>query len=269
MLKDKFIGFIGGGAIAEALIGGIIKADLVPAQQIIVADVSNERLKYLHDKYQILTEETAVVAAKVDMLFLTVKPQVINEVLNSICEHVQPATVVVSVVAGVTLDTLEAKLAYIPVVRVMPNTPVAVGAGMSAVALGTNADEAAGQMVEKIFGSAGLVVRLPENALDAVTGLSGSGPGYGYVIIDALADAGVRVGLSRHVAITLAAQTMMGAAKMVLETGQHPAKLRDMVTSPGGTTIAGIHVMEQQGIRAALIDAVVAATNRSQEMGRK
>ena len=251
MLKDKSIGFIGGGAIAEALIGGILKAGLVPAAQITVADIASERKKYLENKYHIHTDETVKVAGQMDILFLTVKPQVITGVLDSICDYVQPSTVVVSVV------------------RVMPNTPIAVGAGMAAVALGTNADEAAGKMVEEIFGSSGLVVRLPESALDAVTGLSGSGPGYGFVIIDALADAGVRVGLSRSVALTLAAQTMLGSAKMVLDTGKHPGVLRDMVTSPAGTTIAGIQVMEEKGVRAALIDAVVAATNRSQEMGRK
>ena len=269
MLKDKSIGFIGGGAIAEALIGAIIRADLVPAAQITVADIASERKKYLENKYHIHTDETVNVAEQMDLLFLTVKPQVITEVLNSICDHVRPSTVVVSVVAGVTLAVLEAKLASVPVVRVMPNTPIAVGAGMAAVALGTNADEAAGKMVETIFGSSGLAIRLPESALDAVTGLSGSGPGYGFVIIDALADAGVRVGLSRSVALTLAAQTMLGAAKMVLDTGKHPGALRDMVTSPAGTTIAGIQVMEEKGVRAALIDAVIAATNRSQEMGRK
>lgn len=270
MLQDKLIGFIGGGAIAEALIGGILTAKLVPASQIVVSDISPDRLTYLQDKYQVqVNGEAKSVAGNVDVLFLTVKPQVIQGVLNTISGAVKAATVVVSVVAGVTLATLEAKLISIPVVRVMPNTPVAVGAGMSAIALGTHATEDAGQMAEMIFGSSGLVVRVAESALDAVTGLSGSGPGYGYVMIDALADAGVRVGLPRAMAITLAAQTLLGAAKMVLDTGEHPGKLRDMVTSPGGTTIAGIHVMEQQGVRAALIDAVVAATKRSQEMGNK
>ena len=156
-----------------------------------------------------------------------------------------------------------------PVIRVMPNTPVAVGEGMTALALGSKADNEDGTVAQKIFDSVGKTVLLPESAMDAVTGLSGSGPGYGFVIIDALADAGVKVGLTRKDAITLAAQTLLGSAKMVLETGEHPAKLRDMVTSPAGTTIAGIHVLEQAGLRAALIDAVEAATLRSKAMGEK
>jgi len=157
----------------------------------------------------------------------------------------------------------------VPIVRVMPNTAVAVGAGMSAIALGKYASIQAGELASAVFASVGRVVTVNEEAMDAVTGLSGSGPAFAYVLIDALSDAGVRVGFSRSMATTLAAQTLYGAAKMVLETGEHPAKLRDMVTSPGGTSIAGIHVLEQKGVRAALMDAVVAATNRSREMGQK
>ena len=151
----------------------------------------------------------------------------------------------------------------------MPNTPVAVGAGMSAVSLGSKASPADGALVEKIFGAVGKAVIVKESAMDAVTGLSGSGPGYGFLIIDALADAGVHAGLPRASAITLAAQTLLGAAKMVLETGMHPAALRDQVTSPAGTTIAGIRVLEQQGVRGALMDAVQAAADKSKAMGKK
>ena len=151
----------------------------------------------------------------------------------------------------------------------MPNTPVAVGEGMSVIALGEYAGEANGELVLTIFSAVGKAIMMNESAMDAVTGLSGSGPGYVFVMIDALADAGVRAGLSRENSLVMAAQTLLGASKMVLETGEHPAKLRDMVTSPGGTTIAGIHVLEQRGVRAALIDAVQAATQRSQEMGKK
>lgn len=270
MLASKKIGFIGGGAIAESLVKGILNADLIAPSQIMVSDVSQERLKYLTDTFGVATsQDSKEVAAFAEVLFLTVKPQVINDVLLMIAPVVEKSTIVVSVAAGVTLDTLQGKLPGVPVIRVMPNTPVAVGAGMSAVALGQYASEAAGQLVSDIFAAVGRVVRVKESALDAITGFSGSGPGFAYVLIDALADAGVRVGFSRQTAIELAAQTLYGAAKMVLETGKHPAELRDMVTSPNGTTIAGIHVLEQRGVRAALIDAVVEATNRSREMGQK
>lgn len=270
MLTDKKIGFIGGGAIAEALAKGVLKAGLVSPAQITISDVAEERLDYLYKTYSVATSlDSAEVAAQADVLFLTVKPQIIGEVLDIIAPVVAKTTIVISVAAGITITTLQNKLPGVPIVRVMPNTPVAVGAGMSAIALGKYASVKAGEVASAVFASVGRVVTVAEDAMDAVTGLSGSGPAFAYLLIDALSDAGVRVGFSRQMATTLAAQTLYGAAKMVLETGEHPAKLRDMVTSPGGTSIAGIHVLEQQGVRAALIDAVVAATNRSREMGQK
>ncbi|HWR41310.1 MAG TPA: pyrroline-5-carboxylate reductase [Patescibacteria group bacterium] len=270
MLEDQQIGFIGGGAMAEALVRGILKVSLVAPSQIMVADVSNERLEYLASQYQVgVSNETLDLAKKVNVLFLTVKPQVINEVLDTIAPVVAKSTVVVSVAAGVTLATLQGKMPGVPIIRVMPNTPVAVSSGMSALALGKYASPQIGEMVSTILASVGKVVTVGEELMDAVTGLSGSGPAYAFMLIDALSDAGVRVGFSRQTALLLAAQTLFGAAKMVLETGQHPAQLRDMVTSPGGTAITGVHVLEQNGVRAALIDAVVAATNRSREMGKK
>lgn len=269
MLASKKIGFIGGGAIAESLVKGILNADLIASSQIMVSDVSRERLNFLAETFGVATSQDAKdVASFAEVLFLTVKPQVVNDVLFTIAPVVEKTTIVVSVAAGVTIDTLQGKLPGIPVIRVMPNTPVAVGAGMSAISLGQYANAEAGELVSAIFSAVGRVVMVGEETLDAVTGFSGSGPGFAYVLIDALADAGVRVGFSRQTAILLAAQTLYGAAKMVLETGQHPAVLRDMVTSPNGTTIAGIHVLEQKGVRAALIDAVVEATNRSREMGQ-
>jgi len=270
MFADKRIGFIGGGAIAEALARGVLNAGLLTAGQVTVGDVAAERLAYLSKTYGVATSpDTAAVAAQAEVLFLTVKPQVIAAVLDTIAPAVSPKTLVISVAAGVTLARLEEKLPQVPVVRVMPNTPVAVGAGMSAVALGKHATAQDGETALAVFSAVGRAVMVSEDALDAVTGLSGSGPSFAYVLIDALADAGVRVGFPRQLAITLAAQTLFGAAKMVLETGEHPAKLRDMVTSPGGTSIAGVHVLEQKGVRAALMDAVVAATERSREMGQK
>ncbi|MBP2653062.1 MAG: proC [Firmicutes bacterium] len=270
MLNNKIIGIIGGGAMAEALIRGMLTAKLVAAERIVVSDVSEERLSFLANTFGVRTSlDSKAVSNQADVLFLAVKPQVISGVLDEIASSTKKTTVVVSIAAGITIAVLEAKLPGVPVIRVMPNTPVAVGAGMSAVALGSYATTAMGDLAATVFASVGRVVIVNESAMDAVTGLSGSGPSFAYVLIDALSDAGVRVGLPRQMALTLAAQTLLGAAKMVLETGEHPAKLRDMVTSPGGTSIAGVHVLEQRSVRAALIDAVVAAAERSREMGTK
>lgn len=270
MLQGKKIGFIGSGAMAEALISGILNAGLVIPTQITVSDISQTRLTYMNEKFGIHTTlAMKEVADEANVLFLTVKPQVIPTVLAGIASYITATTLVISIAAGITIQTLQDKMPGVPIVRVMPNTPVSVGEGMSVIALGGYAGEESGQLALTIFAAVGKAVRMDESAMDAVTGLSGSGPGYAFVLIDALADAGVRAGLSRQHSITMAAQTLLGAAKMVLETGEHPGKLRDMVTSPGGTTIAGIHVLEQRGVRAALSDAVQAATARSQEMGRK
>jgi len=270
MLQNKKMGFIGSGAIAEALISGIIEAGLIMPSQIIVSDISQKRLDYMKAKLHVeATLNIEELVKGVDILFLTVKPQVIHHVLDVIGPFVSPSTLVVSVVAGVTTKALGEKMQGVPIVRAMPNTPVAVGEGMTVITLGQYAGQEHGELVLTIFGSVGKAVQMDESAMDAVTGLSGSGPGYAFVLIDALSDAGVWVGLSRRNATLMAAQTLMGAAKMVLETEKHPAQLRDMVTSPGGTTIAGIHVLEQRGVRVALMDAVKAATLRSQEMGKK
>ena len=177
-------------------------------------------------------------------------------------------TLVVSIAAGIKIAALEKYLPHVPVIRVMPNTPVAVGEGMSAVAKGSCADEAAANLVSSMFSAVGRAVQVDESMMDAVTGLSGSGPAFFFLMLDALSDAGVRVGFSRQNALLLSAQTMLGAAKMVLETGEHPGKLKDMVTSPGGTAITGVHMLETHSIRASLIEAVVAATARSRDMGK-
>ena len=269
-MENYNIGFVGGGAMAEALLSGILQKNLVKCSSIFVSEIVAERRQYLSDKYNINVYETAQdLVAKVNILFLTVKPQVVANVLSELQPIVKKDTLIVSVVAGLKIDKIEAAFKGNAVVRVMPNTPVAVGEGMTALALGTNAQATDGEIAQKIFNAVGKTVLLGESSMDAVTGLSGSGPGYAFVIIDALADAGVKVGLTRKDAITLAAQTLLGSAKMVLETGEHPAKLRDMVTSPAGTTIAGIHALEQAALRAALIDAVEVATLRSKNMGEK
>jgi pyrroline-5-carboxylate reductase len=270
MLSQAKISFIGGGAMAEALLSGLLKTGLVAPDQICVADINVDRLAALEKKFQITTNVNSRQAAeKSDILFLTVKPQVVETVFKTLQSAVKPETLVVSIVAGLTLERLEAAFAQNSVIRVMPNTPLAVGQGMAAIAVGSKATEEQAQDVLTIFQSAGKAVRVAEKDLDAVTGLSGSGPAYAFLMVDALADAGVRVGLPRAMSITLAAQTLLGAAKMVLETGEHPAQLRDMVTSPGGTAIAGVHALERGGVRVALIDAVMAATKRSKDLGKK
>jgi pyrroline-5-carboxylate reductase len=270
MTANKKVGFLGGGAMCEALIGGLISRGMLKPTQITVHDVVPERLHYLKERFSVHIEATSRgVATASDVLFLTIKPQVMPSVLIDIGKLVPKKTLVVSIAAGIKIATLEKYLAGVPVVRVMPNTPVAVGEGMAAVARGTYADEAAGILVSELFSAVGRAIQVDESMMDAVTGLSGSGPAFFFLMLDALSDAGVRVGFSRQNALLLSAQTMLGAAKMVLETGEHPGKLKDMVTSPGGTAITGVHMLEMHSIRAALIEAVVAATARSRDMGKE
>ncbi len=269
MLENKRIGFIGGGAMCEAMIGGLLHKGLLKPEQITVNDVASSRLTLLQQQYAVKTTDSATkVAGESEILFLTVKPQVMATVLSNIGKVVPKKTIVVSIAAGIKIATMEKYLLGVPVIRVMPNTPVAVGEGMSAVARGTHADEKTAQLISEMFAAVGRSVVVEESMMDAVTGLSGSGPAFFFLMLDALSDAGVRVGFSRQNALLLSAQTMLGAAKMVLETGEHPGKLKDMVTSPGGTAITGVHMLETHSIRASLIEAVVAATARSRDMGK-
>ena len=269
MLENKRIGFIGGGAMCEAMIGGLLHKGLLKPEQITVNDVASSRLTLLQQQYAVKTTDSATKGAgESEILFLTVKPQVMATVLSNIGKVVPKKTIVVSIAAGIKIATMEKYLLGVPVIRVMPNTPVAVGEGMSAVARGTHADEKTAQLISEMFAAVGRSVVVEESMMDAVTGLSGSGPAFFFLMLDALSDAGVRVGFSRQNALLLSAQTMLGAAKMVLETGEHPGKLKDMVTSPGGTAITGVHMLETHSIRASLIEAVVAATARSRDMGK-
>ncbi|MFN8637314.1 MAG: pyrroline-5-carboxylate reductase [Chloroflexota bacterium] len=262
--------FLGGGQMAEAIARGTIGAGLLTADRIAASEVRADRRAYLESKVGIRAVATNAEAVTLgDVILLAVKPQDTGVVLSEIGGLVREDQLVVSIAAGVPLSKLEAPFAprKIPVIRVMPNTPCLVGQGMAAVARGTYAAPEDAARVLSIFNATGKAVSLPEKDLDAVTGLSGSGPGYVGVIVEALIDGGVRAGLARDVATTLAIQTVLGSAQMLAETGTHPAVLKDMVTSPGGTTIAGIHAMERGGVRSALIDAVVAATERSRELG--
>jgi len=269
MKVEGTVGFVGTGNMGEALIRGLLHAGVVSAGQIVGSDPRVERCQEMSEKYRIsVGTDNVEVARRSDILVLSVKPQVMSKVLDEIAPHVHARALVISIAAGIPLAAIEAKLPKARVVRTMPNTPALVGAGATAIAAGGHATPDDLQAAKRIFDSVGLTVILEESQMDAVTGLSGSGPAYIFLIIEALSDAGVKVGLSRYNALALAAQTMLGSAKMLLETNEHPGRLKDMVTSPGGTAIAGLHTLEQGGLRTTLINAVEAATKRSCELGK-
>lgn len=268
-LRGRKIGFIGGGNMAEALIRGLLCSHSVQPEQVRASDVKPERLAELHTRYGIeTTAENEALAEWADVLVIAVKPQIVDRVLGPLAEGLTPTDLVISVAAGVPIEALEARLPDgARVIRTMPNTPAIVLAGATAIAAGTHATPEDVEVARAMFHAVGRVVVLDESLLDAVTGLSGSGPAYIMLMIEALADGGVKVGLGRDAALMLAAQTVYGAAKLQLETGEHPGRLKDMVTSPGGTAIAGLHTLEAGGLRRTLIDAVEAASNRSAELG--
>ncbi|VTR99078.1 pyrroline-5-carboxylate reductase : Pyrroline-5-carboxylate reductase OS=Acanthamoeba castellanii str. Neff GN=ACA1_116930 PE=3 SV=1: F420_oxidored: P5CR_dimer [Gemmata massiliana] len=265
------VGFLGAGQMATALASAWAKAGLLDASRSRAADpYPDARAKFQAATGIKTVEANRDVVAACDVLVLAVKPQVMSAVLDEIKPAISAAHLIVSIAAGVTLKTLGDSLgADTKLVRVMPNTPCLVSASATGFSPGSTAtlDDAA--LVESLFSAVGTAYRVPEYLLDAVTGLSGSGPAFVYLFIEALADGGVRCGLPRPVAQSLAAQTVLGAARMVLETGQHPGALKDAVASPGGTTIAGIHALERAAFRAAAIDAVEAATKRAQELGKR
>jgi len=259
-MKTRTLGFLGAGNMAGALIKGLLHAGAVDPSRIIASDLKPERLKQLEAAHGIRTTlDNHALVRDVDVLVLSVKPQVVDKVLTAVGREVKDGTVVVSVAAGVPIAAIEARLPErARVVRSMPNTPAICLAGATAIAAGTHAT---------LFEAVGRVVTLDESQLDAVTGLSGSGPAYVMLMIEALADGGVKVGLHRDTALLLAAQTVYGSAKLLLDTGEHPGRLKDMVTSPGGTAIAGLHTLESGGLRRTLIDAVECATHRSEALG--
>lgn len=256
--------------MAEALIGGLVGKDIIAGRDIYVSEHKPARRQYLQERYGVVVNMPAEqFVALADVVLFAVKPKDAAAAMAELGGHVKAPTAVVSVVAGLSLADIESYFDATPVFRVMPNTPVAVGAGMSVISVGRVTDKDKEQIVLRLFEAVGRAAVLPETLMDAVTGLSGSGPGYAFVLLDALSDGGVNAGLPRDTANFLAAQTLYGAAKMMLDSAAHPAQLRDMVTSPGGTTIAGIRVLEQRGVRAALIDAVAASADKSRAMGMK
>ncbi len=270
MLKDKTIGFLGGGNMAEALIRGLL-AGGVPTTDLAVAEPLAERRAFLTERYGVrCVEDNTAIAASCDVIILAIKPQVAASVLRELEGAVSSGKLLISIMAGVKTATIEAAFPEgTRVVRVMPNTPALILEAASAIAAGANGTTEDISLTRRIFELVGKTWQVDEKLIDAVTGLSGSGPAYVLTFIEALADAGVKNGLPRDAALGLAAQTVFGTAKLLLETHDHPAVLRDKVTSPGGTTIAGLHALEQGGFRGTVINAVDAATARSKELGTK
>jgi pyrroline-5-carboxylate reductase len=269
-IKGLTVGFIGGGNMGEALIKGLLGASLVPASAIHATDVRLERLKELDRLYGIqVSSSNADLVRHSDIVILAVKPQIMDSVLKEIAPAVTRKKLLISVAAGISTAKIRTVLHKdARLIRVMPNTPALVLEGVTAIAKADNLEPDDLDTAGEIFSAVGRVVVLDETLMDAVTGLSGSGPAYVAVVIESLADGGVRMGLDRITAMTLATQTVLGAAKLLLETGLHPGALKDMVSSPGGTSIAGIAALEEGGIRTTFIKAVERATERSRELGQ-
>ena len=261
------LGIIGGGVMAEAILSRLLKQQVFAANTVLVGEPQPQRRDFLAQKYQVqVTPDNQAAVSAAEVLLLAIKPQVFDLVVADIVPN--PNSTIVSILAGTTISRLEQAFPQQPVIRVMPNTPATVGTGMTAIAPGTYAKEKQIEQAKSIFSAVGEVVEVSESAMDAVTGLSGSGPAFVALVIEALADGGVASGLPRAIALQLATQTVLGTATLVKETQIHPAVLKDRVTSPGGTTIAGVAKLESLGFRSALIEAVKTATARSKELGK-
>ena len=275
MLANKKVGFVGGGNMAEALVKGLIASSFIEAENIFVSDPIPERLEYLRNNYKVKTTgDNSELVQKSDILILAIKPQLTQNILEDFSNLVDGNKLVISVVAGLSANFIESILdegnkKKIPVVRTMPNTPALVQEGVTAICHNDRVPETDMEVARHIFEAIGQTVDIEEAHIDAVTGLSGSGPAYIFMIIEALSDAGVKVGLSREVSTALTIQTVLGSAKLARDSEKHPSELKSMVTSPGGTTISGLHKLEEGGLRAALMNAVESATNRSKELGKK
>lgn len=269
MIDLPTIAFLGAGQMAEAIIRGLLRAEVSPTR-LFASDIRPERLDYVASELGIQTcRDNREAMGRAEVALIAVKPQDAPVLLQDMQAAAHPGLLVVSIAAGVRLATIEEALPPgVPVVRVMPNTPAFVLEGMAVVARGRHASADHEAIVQRIFECVGRVQCLPESKMDAVTALSGSGPGYVALMIEALADGGVAAGLPRDTALQLAAQTVLGTGKLVLERNLHPGVLKDMVASPGGTTIAGLQELEQGAVRGSIIRAVVAATRRSEDLGR-
>jgi len=270
MLKDKKISMIGTGNMGEAIVSGLVASGSSNPKDIICTDIREDQLASVEEKYGVVTTTNNTEAVEAgEIVIYAVKPQIIALVLRETASALDMSKLVISIAAGVPLIAIESSLnKKLRLIRVMPNIAAFVRESATVVAAGENATENDIKVAMAIFDSMGKSIFIKENILmDAITGLSGSGPAYIFLIVEALADAGVKVGLSRQEALFLSTQTVLGAAKLLLETQEHPGRLRDMVTSPGGTAIAGIHTLEKGGLRTTLINAVEVATNRSKELG--
>lgn len=262
------LGIIGGGVMGESLLARLIIKKIYLPAEVLVSEPQSQRRDFLTSQYGVeTTAENQKVVADADVLLLAIKPQAFEAVI-AVVQPSHASQTVLSILAGTPLARLEAAFPGQPVIRAMPNTPATVGAGITAIAPGKHAQPAHLQIAHQIFAAVGEVVEVSENLIDAVTGLSGSGPGYVAIMIEALIDGGVAAGLSRAIATQLALQTVRGTAELLQISGMHPAELKDRVTSPGGTTIAGIAHLESVGFRSALIEAVKASYRRSQELGQ-
>ncbi len=268
MLFSKKIAFIGTGNMAEALLGGLLKSKLTNPENIISTDIREERLEYIQKKWGVnITSDNKKAVKNADIILICVKPQTIGDVLSEIKKELNSEQLLISILAGITTKTYNKALEKNnPIVRVMPNIPAVVDEGASGICLGEFATEIHKQLAIQIFKAVGEVEVVNEYQMDIITGLSGSGPAYIYMIIEALTDGGVMMGLPRDVATRLATQTVLGSAKLVRETGVHPAVLKDQVTTPGGTAISAIKELESSGLRPMLIRAVETATNKSKEL---
>ena len=268
MLTGKKIAIIGGGKMGSIIAQGLISGEIISQKDITITDIDAARLKFIRSQMGLQASPANKETAKnADIVILAVKPQNMAQTLKEIAAAINKSKIVISIAAGITTGFVEGYLAKgVRVVRVMPNTPALVGKGATAVAKGAKATAADIKLARTIFDAVGITVEVDEKLMDAVTGLSGSGPAYCFLIIEALADAGVQMGLPRELSLQLAAQTMLGSAILCLQGDKHPAQLKDMVTSPAGTTAAGLQVLEEGKIRATLIAAVEAATKRSKEL---
>jgi pyrroline-5-carboxylate reductase len=261
------IAILGGGKIGEALISGLLRGERT-ASDIVVSEKHPERAAYLTETFGVQVTDVPTAVKQAGTLLIAVKPQDIDTLLAEIAPAIETRHLVVSVAAGITTAHIERALpAGVAVVRCMPNTPALVDEAMTAVAAGSHADDEHLAVAEALLGSVGRVVRVPENQLDAVTALSGSGPAYFFFLVEAMIDAGILLGLPRALAAELIVQTAVGSATMLRDSGEHPVQLREAVTSPGGTTIAAIRELEVHGVRAALLAAIEAAARRSRELG--
>lgn len=272
MTKDNMcLGMIGGGIMGEAILSRLLAEKVYPTEAILVSDPNPSRREYLQKQYQIrVTADNKVVAESAEILLLAIKPQILEVVAADLVEQAGEnyQSLVISILAGVPLSKLAQFFPNQPIVRVMPNTPAIIGAGMTAIAAGKTVQPEQLATAKSIFATVGEIVEVPEYLMDAVTGVSGSGPAYVAIAIEAMADGGVAAGLPRAIAQKLAIQTFLGTAQLLQESQLHPAQLKDRVTSPGGTTIAAVAELESNGFRSAMIKAVQASYQRSQELGR-